>query len=819
MKNFLFLFLLITSSVSAQIKGKITDSSGNALPYVNVFIENTYIGTTSNESGQYELTPNDSNITIVFQFLGYKTEKRTLENILFPYELNIVLTEQSFQLQPIVVTNTENPADAIIRNAIAARKENTLKTDKFEADFYSKGIFKAKDIPEKIMGIEIGDLEGSLDSTRSGVIYLSETVSKIKFEKPNKLTENIVASKVAGDNNGFSYNTALNANYDFYDDYIDLGVKTISPIASNAFSYYKYNLESTFYEADKLINKIKVTPKRDAEPVFEGYVYIVENSWAIYGVDCSIKGYRLQNSLVENMHLTQNYSYNKTNNRWVKNIQTLSFDAGFLGMTFTGKFSYVYSNYVFRTTFEKNTFGKEVVTFEKNTNKKDSNYWLKNRQIPLTTEETVSYFKKDSIQTLRTSQKYLDSIDAAHNKFRITDIISGYTYNNTYKNWHINYLGLLNFSSLRFNTVQGWSVDTGFSFTKYNEEKGKRTFINTIFNYGFSENRLRVKGRFYHRFNAVNKAYINIEGGAAAKQYNNEEPISDFINSISTLFFKNNFMKLYNSEFLSGRLGQEVTNGLYLSGKIDYEKRKPLFNTTNYTLIKNNDAYFSNNPIALYNYTTAPFETHHMAKAHLFAKINFKQRYISRPTARVVLPTKYPTINLKYTQAISATKNRYKYSYASVKLNYNKNFGNKGDTNFQITGGKFFNAEDITFIDYYHFKGNQTHVNFNADYNTAFNLLPYYTHSTNKTFLETHITHNFNGYLMNKVPLLNKLRWNLIAGYHSIGKPDAKPYHEFTIGLDNIGFGKFRFFRFDYIRAYQNGYVGDGIMLGAVFGM
>ena len=41
--------------------------------------------------------------------------------------------------------------------------------------------FKAKDIPKKFMGVEIGDIEGSLDSTRSGVIYLSETVSKIKF--------------------------------------------------------------------------------------------------------------------------------------------------------------------------------------------------------------------------------------------------------------------------------------------------------------------------------------------------------------------------------------------------------------------------------------------------------------------------------------------------------------------------------------------------------------------------------------------------------------------------------------------------------------
>jgi hypothetical protein len=43
-----------------------------------------------------------------------------------------------------------------------------------------------------------------------------------------------------------------------------------------------------------MINKIKVTATRDSEPVFEGYIYIVEDSWAIYAVDLDIKGYRMK---------------------------------------------------------------------------------------------------------------------------------------------------------------------------------------------------------------------------------------------------------------------------------------------------------------------------------------------------------------------------------------------------------------------------------------------------------------------------------------------------------------------------------------------
>ena len=44
----------------------------------------------------------------------------------------------------------------------------------------------------------------------------------------------------------------------------------VSPIADNAFNYYKFKLESTFYDdRNQLINKILVTPKRDKEPVLK----------------------------------------------------------------------------------------------------------------------------------------------------------------------------------------------------------------------------------------------------------------------------------------------------------------------------------------------------------------------------------------------------------------------------------------------------------------------------------------------------------------------------------------------------------------------
>ena len=821
MKKIILAFSILFSVLSfSQIKGTVKDVNGNPLPYVNIYIENTYINTTTNELGNYELNYFEKkNVPLIFQYLGYKTEKHVLNITQYPYQFDNVLEEEKFQLNEVVIDQSKNPADEIITKAIASRKKNAARTDKFEADFYSRGIFRAKDIPKKFMGMEIGDFEGNLDSTRSGIIYQSETVSKIKFEKPDNLKEEIIASKIAGNDNGFSYNTALNTNYDFYENYVDLGINMVSPIANNAFNYYKFKLESSFLDdKNQLINKIKVTPKRDKEPVFEGYIYIVEDSWAIYGIDLDIKGYRMQQPILENMKLTQNFSYNESTKIWAKNIQSLEFSAGIFGMKFTGKFTHVFSNYIFKDAFEKKTFGKEIVTFADNANKKEESFWNEFRPVPLTTEEATNYVKKDSIQTVRKSEIYLDSIDAKGNKFKIHKLITGYTYKKTFKKWSFNYQGMTNLSSLSFNTVQGWNLDSGFSFRKWDEETGKYTYISSTFNYGFAEDRVRVNGRYYHRFNNKNNAYIAIAGGSSINQFNSNEPISNIVNSVSTLFFKNNFMKLYNKEFAEISYGREVTNGIYVSGKMLYENRHALFNNTDYTFIKNDDAYFSNDPLQPSNYTSTPFEKHHIMKASIGTRIRFGQKYISRPDGKINIQNDdYPILSFNYEKAFGATNNDYHYDLISASVDYNKTIGNKGDFGLRFKAGKFFNAENISFIDYKHFNGNQTHVNLLNNSLNSFNLLPYYSHSTNDAYFETHIEHNFKGYIMNKIPLLNKLQWNLIGGFNQINIPDRKPYQEVTVGFDNIGWGKLRFLRIDYVRSYQNGFQGDGIMFGVKF--
>ena len=93
--------------------------------------------------------------------------------------------------------------------------------------------------------------------------------------------------------------------------------------------------------------------------------------------------------------------------------------------------------------------------------------------------------------------------------------------------------------------------------------------------------------------------------------------------------------------------------------------------------------------------------------------------------------------------------------------------GNKGNTKINLSGGQFFNGKNIAFVDYKHFNGNQTHIGSSDSYTNQFNNLPYYSASTNTKYFETHIEHNDQGFIMNKIPLLNKLQSQLVLGFHN----------------------------------------------------
>ena len=153
MRNYIvFAFLFFSLSNFAQIKGTITDEKGNPLPYVSVFEENTYSNTTSNEQGQYLLNVKEvGKNKITFQYLGFKTQKIAVSSDLKTVTLDVKMSEESFALNEVVIDPKNNPANAIIRSAVANKKDNSDKTARYTLIFIQKECLKSKIYPKRYL--------------------------------------------------------------------------------------------------------------------------------------------------------------------------------------------------------------------------------------------------------------------------------------------------------------------------------------------------------------------------------------------------------------------------------------------------------------------------------------------------------------------------------------------------------------------------------------------------------------------------------------------------------------------------------------------
>lgn len=814
-KYIIAVFLFTNYILSAQISGKVVDNKNKPLPYVSVYSENSLTGTITNGDGLYELEIiKKGNYTVVFQFIGYKSVRKKVAVNTFPFVLNVTLQEEEIVLDEVQVSSEGNIAKKIIRNVIKNKDKNTDKWAKYTADFYSRGLFRTKNVPKKFLGKKVGDFDGSLDSTRSGVIYLSETVSKIKFQKkPKKFKEHIIASKVSGKDNGISLNQAKDVNYNIYENQLVIGETSLfSPISAYAFGYYKYQLEGTFYHKNgKLINKIKIIPRRENDRVFKGYIYIVEDDWQVYGADLTVTGTQIGTPIIDVLKIKQNYNYDKKSDSWALILQTIDFEAGMLGFNVSGRFSASYSNYNFTPKFTKKSFDKTVLSFEKNATKKDSVYWNNLRSVPLTMEERKDYKVKDSIKVLRKSTKYLDSIDAKQNKFGWLSPITGYTYKNSAKKWTFNYAGIV--KNIDYNTVQGVAPTFIFNYLQRENDIGKRWGGGTNINYGFSDKKLRPVLYFFKQWDNFEKPYLRFSIGNKITQFDNRNPITKLENAIYTLIEKKNYAKYYEKYFAKISFSKEFFRGVRLFSDVEYAHRRPLYNTTDYSFFRKERTFFTNNPMDRTDAGSA-FSSHKIITVNVYGSFEFGSKYMEYPDARFSISNhKYPKLFVGYRKTISSSNSNFYSDFIWTRLQQEIPLGNIGKFKYNARAGKFLKKEFIPFMDYYHPLGNETI--FTPKTRTSnFYLLPYYQLSTNDMYAELHGEQNFEGFILGKIPLLNKLNFHTVVSAKSYFSTDNKPYTEFSIGLDNIGWGKWRFLRIDYVKSIYGNSTTDGFVFG-----
>ena len=112
MKYFHFLFFLFSISLSAQIKGVVKDSiSGKPIPYVNIWVQNENIGSTTEENGEFTINISDKNKKIIFSALGFEKKTVSIKN-----NLEVKLIPTDYQLEEVVIFKTLGTEEIEIGN-------------------------------------------------------------------------------------------------------------------------------------------------------------------------------------------------------------------------------------------------------------------------------------------------------------------------------------------------------------------------------------------------------------------------------------------------------------------------------------------------------------------------------------------------------------------------------------------------------------------------------------------------------------------------------------------------------------------------------
>jgi len=792
--TFILLFSLSIGNLHAQLTGLISSNTNEPLPFASIYVQGTTKGTTSNEHGRYQFDLSPGDYKIVCQYVGYEQKV-----------FDIKITGESVQLTEVVIkANAEDPAYPIIRKAIAKRNYYKELVQSYECNVYIKGNQRLLKAPEKILGQEVGDLGGSLDSTGQGIIYLSESQAKLSRAQPDKIKEEMLSSKVSGNDNGFGFNRASLMDFDFYNNHVEIERELLSPIANTALQYYRYKLLGTFFDENGYeVNKIQVLKKRESDPVVSGFIYIVEDLWSIHSTELYVTGQAIKQAALDTLVITQVHVPVANPDKWMLFSQSLEFRFGLLGFEAEGSFTGIFTNYELDKIFPEKFFSQEIFKVEEGANEKTLTYWDSIRPIPLTVEENLDYVKKDSLQKIWESKPYLDSLDRKNNKFKVWDAFLGYTWRNSYEKKVFTYQAP--FTTFLFNPIQGYYLNLRMNYRKtYDKYNTRRLRLSGQVQYGFSDKRFRAEGGITYEFNQTHFTRLSLTGGSNTRQFNGGNPVNRFFNSFTSLYQHRTFLHLYQREFGKLRLRHELFNGLLFEGGFEYEDRSYIENSSEHSIFKRDEIFILNNSILDREGVPTP-ERHQAFIFNASFRIRLKQKYLTYPGRKFIVGTDKPDVWIHYRRGIKALGSEVDFD--QIWLNYYDEitFGLVGRITFTFDAGTFLRQNNLRFIDWNHFTGNQFLVAKTSDYHKTFLLLPYYERSVPGSWVQMHLRHNFEGYLLDKVPLLSKLGWKTVVGAAFLYTGPQEDYLELSIGLDNLGFKAFRLLRLDFVVSFDQG--------------
>jgi len=831
------------------IRGKITDDSGMPMAAASIYIAELRQGTTTNNNGIYEVTLPEGTYTINYQFLGYTPVSRVFTINTDDITADITLTEQLFEIPPVRVSASgRDPAYYLMRKAIGMAPFHLNQVKMYRAEVYIKGGGSVDKLPAMVrrrMKIEANEAE-----FEEGKYYFSESLNIITFTAPDKYVHRVVSSNSSmpvseGQASPMDY---LEAS--FYQPV--LAEVAISPLAPNAFSHYSFTFLGSSSQGNYVIDKIGVTPRRKSQQLFTGVIYIVEDLWAIHSLDLTnenlagkVRIRQLYTPVEEGIWMPVSHEFDI-------DISVMGVRAG---ATYTSAVKYLEvepdrslplpSVYTASTEAkeqpepqtneqreieallarddisaremsklarlnEKNARRSEGKTpleitdrttfiIEEDATQKDSSYWHDARPIPLTEEE------RESVATVSASGTPLARRDTSTISITlgarsqegkkspgavfIRDLATGKRWQLS-KDSFLEFNGLADLKSFSFNTVDGFVAGTGMSLSLRSGEAGRFTLAPSA-KYAFSRHRLLWNVTANLLYDPLRAGNIFLRTGRQSDEFS-PSGVNTLVNTVSSLFFRQNLMKLYDSFYLIAGHRGDLANGLNLSVSAMIEQRTFLDNYSSFSFFRRDIPYSVNlpdNPFIngeVEGYDLLPISAYsHFSVAAGLTWTPF-QRYRISGGAKIYAGSDFPTFMLTWKHGYNHGQTQSgHFDMLMAEIFRTNSFGPLSEFRWRIRGGGFFNNQNLKLQDMYYFNTQSSPVLLN-NFEDAFYLRPYYSLSAPRHFAEGHIRYTSPTLFLKRLPVLSRTLAREKIGLSTLWTPDLGFYYEAGYSVSEI---------------------------------
>ncbi|MDY3876920.1 MAG: DUF5686 family protein [Prevotella sp.] len=412
---FAFFLLAVTMTVNAQkISGVVVDAeTGDTLLYPSASYKGHHVAVSGNAMGAYTIQRHNG-WQLTFSAVGYKS-KTVNVTASTPSVLNVKLKPDTKQLSEVVVkskrgkySRKDNPAVELMRRVIEAKKKTDLENHDFlQYSKYQKITLAVNDIkPSDLDSGFFAKKQWLIDQIETSPfnhklilpVSVDETVTQHIYRKDPKTEKSIIKGQSSTGVNqliqtGDILNVALKdvfTDVDIYDDYVRLlQYPFVSPIGKNAIGFYRYYIQDTVYVDRDLCFHLEFLPNNQQDFGFRGELYILADS-SLHVKRCDLTIPRRSDvNFVDNLHVSQQYT-KLANGEWALTVDDMIVEmklarafGNFLVTRVTRLSDYAFDE-IPRQLFK----GKAKERKEADAMMRDEAFWNQYRSVELTKSES-----------------------------------------------------------------------------------------------------------------------------------------------------------------------------------------------------------------------------------------------------------------------------------------------------------------------------------------------------------------------------------------------------------------------------------------------